>query len=463
MISRLIYGFLFLFCINTFGQTLKGKVVDALSKAPLESVSVYFNNTTIGTTTNAEGEFSIDYNDAVRSPLIISYLGYEKIVMSDYTGRTFLNVELKESTNQLDEVVISADDGLTRKQKLEIFREQFLGTSKNGRSCKILNEDDLILRYDKKGRQLSVSAKSPLEIENQSLKYHITYELVEFEVVFNYVDLFKNDFNVYSTYYSGSSFFKDENVKSQKSVLKRRQKVYDGSIQHFMRSVFRDEIKKEKYRVFKRGMGIKPSEHIIVRDLDSTNFKEVKLSGKLSVTHRGGAQSDLLPKMDKFYINKYGTYLPVKALFFTGAMSELRMGDTLPLDYNFVNEEDEVAIDDLIEGNWSVISVEDYPDRRPYSDMVDSFKEATFKFNEDKSCAVETTIPNTFFSILTSALNSSKWQLKDKGTIQSIDILNNGNSIMEFEIEKIKNNTYFIVFVAEDNKDLKYKLKVKRN
>lgn len=333
MISRFIYGFLFLFCINAFGQTLKGKVVDAFSKAPLESVSVYFNNTTIGTTTNAVGEFSIDYNDAVQSPLIISYLGYEKIVLSDYRGRTFLNIELKESTNQLDEVVISADDGLTRKQKLEIFREQFLGTSKNGRSCKILNEDDLILRYDKKGRQLSVSAKSPLEIKNQSLKYHITYELVDFEVVFNYVDLFKNDFNVYSTYYSGSSFFKDENVKSQNSVLKRRQKVYDGSIQHFMRSIFRDEIKKEKYRVFKRGMGIKPSEHIVVRDLDSTNFKEVKLSGKLSVTYRGGAQSDLIPKMDKFYVDKYGTYLPVKALFFTGAMSELRMGDTLPLDY----------------------------------------------------------------------------------------------------------------------------------
>lgn len=116
----------------------------------MESVSIYFNNTTIGTTTNAEGDFSIDYYDALRSPLIISYLGYEKIILSDYRSRTFLNVELIESTNQLDEVLISPDDGLTRKQKLEIFREQFLGSSKNGWSCKILNEDDLILRYDKR-------------------------------------------------------------------------------------------------------------------------------------------------------------------------------------------------------------------------------------------------------------------------------------------------------------------------
>ena len=213
-----------------------------------------------------------------------------------------------------------------------------MGTSKYGKTCKILNEDDLILRYDKRGKQLTVSAKAPLEIKNKSLNYHITYELVDFEVVFNYIDLFRNDFNVYSTYYSGSSLYKDENINNKESILKQREKVYRGSIQHFMRSIFRGDLKKEKYKIFKRGFGVKTPEHIFVKDLDSTNFKEVKLSGKLTVTHRGKSQSDLIPKTDKFYVDEFGNFVPVQSLFFNGAMGNQRIGDTLPLDYGLSDE-----------------------------------------------------------------------------------------------------------------------------
>lgn len=43
-----------LFCIS---QTFTGRVVDKMTQQPIETVSVYFDNTTIGTTTNDKGQF----------------------------------------------------------------------------------------------------------------------------------------------------------------------------------------------------------------------------------------------------------------------------------------------------------------------------------------------------------------------------------------------------------------------
>ncbi|MFD1062807.1 carboxypeptidase-like regulatory domain-containing protein [Winogradskyella litorisediminis] len=333
MKSKTTLVLLFISSFISHAQTLKGQVFDAKTKVPLESVSVYFDNTTIGTTTNEKGEFSISYNKAVQSDLIISFLGYEKQYISDYRTKEKVLIELVESAEQLGEVVINTNDGLTRKQKLKIFRAQFLGTSKYARKCKILNEDDLILKYNKKSRQLTVSAIAPLEIENKVLKYHITYELVDFEVIFNYIELFKNDFSVYSTFYSGSSFYKDEINTDDKSVLKQRQKVYEGSIQHFMRAVYNKRLKEEKYRIFKRGFGVKEAAHIFVEDTTDPNYKKVSLSGKLTVLFKGKDQSDIIPKTEAFYVDQYGNFLPVRALFFNGEMGSMRVGDTLPLDY----------------------------------------------------------------------------------------------------------------------------------
>jgi len=85
-------------------QTLTGKIVDLKTKQPLMAVSIYFDNTTIGTTTNADGEFSIVYSDAIQSNLVISYLGYETVFISDYRSLStikllMLMMDLLENKN----------------------------------------------------------------------------------------------------------------------------------------------------------------------------------------------------------------------------------------------------------------------------------------------------------------------------------------------------------------------------
>ena len=126
---------LFSLFVSFYGlaQTFSGIVLDIKTKEPIESASIYFDNTTIGTTTNSEGKFSISFTDAIQSSLVISYLGYETKTVLDYRQENNITIYLKPANNVLDEVVINADDGLTRKQKLRLFRQQFLGLSRFGK------------------------------------------------------------------------------------------------------------------------------------------------------------------------------------------------------------------------------------------------------------------------------------------------------------------------------------------
>lgn len=208
--------FIFLCPLFCFSQTLTGRVVNKVTRQPIETVAVYFNNTTIGTTTNGNGEFSITYSDAVQSTLVFSYLGYEKVIISDFRKQNNITIELAEALNTLDEVHLEYDDGLTRRQKLQLFRKEFLGTSKFGKSCKILNEDDLILKYDKRTKALYASSNVALKIENKALQYEISYDLIDFEVNFRYVNLNTREFTVKSVLYLGTSFYTDLNAEKKR-------------------------------------------------------------------------------------------------------------------------------------------------------------------------------------------------------------------------------------------------------
>ena len=74
--------FLFLlFNIATIAQiNIAGKVVNDQTGSPVQGASVYFNNTSIGTNTNAAGQFSLQNSNVVNAELIISCVGYELLV-----------------------------------------------------------------------------------------------------------------------------------------------------------------------------------------------------------------------------------------------------------------------------------------------------------------------------------------------------------------------------------------------
>ena len=188
MTVRFLFLLVGIFPNCLIGQTISGIVTDAKTGQPIETASVYFDNTTIGTVTNSEGYFSIDYTDAVRSTLVISYLGFEKVFVSNYRTITELKVALMPSASELETVYLNFDDGLTRRQKLRIFRKEFLGSTKFGSRCKILNEDDIYLKYDDQENTLTASSSQPIIVENKALNYIVSFDITEFQTIFSYIN-----------------------------------------------------------------------------------------------------------------------------------------------------------------------------------------------------------------------------------------------------------------------------------
>lgn len=308
-------------------------ITEAATGKPLESVAVYFDNTTVGTTTNTEGFFSIDYTDAIQTTLVISYLGFEKIYISNYRNRENLNIQLKEEANALETVYLDYDDGLTRQQKLWIFKREFLGKSPFGKSCKILNENAIYLKYDRVEQVLTASASEPILVENKALKYKISYEVVQFETVFRYINLKTADYTPESVIFLGTTFYEDLNEKQKKRVLKKRETAYFGSVQHFMRSLYNKEIAANKFQIYYQGFKGDPWEWFGVQSIKDSDLRKVTLSAKVSILYGRDQQSELKLTIPEFYVDRYGNYSPIKGVLFSGSMGQRRVGDILPTNY----------------------------------------------------------------------------------------------------------------------------------
>jgi len=89
--------------IRDYQQTaVTGTVTDARSGDPLPGVNIVIKGTTRGTTTNMEGNYSIEV--AANASLVFSFVGYQKQTIP-VKGREVIDVALKHAVTELEEVV----------------------------------------------------------------------------------------------------------------------------------------------------------------------------------------------------------------------------------------------------------------------------------------------------------------------------------------------------------------------
>ncbi|MCX2678398.1 TonB-dependent receptor [Galbibacter sp. EGI 63066] len=95
----------FLFGSKAFGQgtTVNGLITEADTQTPLPGVNVVEKGTNNGTTTDFDGNFTL--NVSADATLVISYIGFttQEVAVS---GRTTINIQLAPDTQSLDEVVV---------------------------------------------------------------------------------------------------------------------------------------------------------------------------------------------------------------------------------------------------------------------------------------------------------------------------------------------------------------------
>lgn len=248
---------------------VKGTVVSQADSRPVPFASVFINNSTLGTTTDENGHFSISRLTQGKHELVVSVLGYEKF----FTVITVplekpLVIPLREKSTQLDPVTVRAFDKDGWKTWGTLFTESFIGTGSNARRAVLKNPKDLRFRHNKQENTLEVFAVAPLQIQNRSLGYDLEYHL----------ELFRIDFRNNTHLYAGYPYFREHRSVS-KSNLRNREATYNASLIKFMRSLYHNTVQNDGY-IVRKMVETRNSEKERIRALrDKYTIKEYNTSG----------------------------------------------------------------------------------------------------------------------------------------------------------------------------------------
>lgn len=114
-VSLLLIGLSLSVSAQNVTQTIRGIVVDNISKVPIVGATVVLPNTSplMGTITDTQGKFQIDHVPLGRHDISASYIGYSTFIQTEVlvnaAEETLLEIGLSENNTILGEVVITSD------------------------------------------------------------------------------------------------------------------------------------------------------------------------------------------------------------------------------------------------------------------------------------------------------------------------------------------------------------------
>ncbi|HEY5826555.1 MAG TPA: carboxypeptidase-like regulatory domain-containing protein, partial [Cyclobacteriaceae bacterium] len=332
---------------------ITGRVLDSGTLEPLPFANVFVPNTTIGTATNAKGEFVLKNIQPGSQEIIFSFVGYHSYqtrVFIKETDNAPLVIKLLLSEQNLQEVqVVTSRDKIWEKQ-LKRFERVFIGEGEWAKECKIKNP--WVLDFVDKGNELTAKGSRPLEIENLGLGYRVFYNLTDFTFTGNSYSIIGDVRFVQMT---------PRNALEAVKWGKNRELVYLSSTRHLMKSILNKRINGEGFQLYAEktkgkartnnfayelannvipydtsslvSKGINPGEYrILFREkVEIHNTNEISKSGFYRDISYG--LSWIETSTGYVRINKEGAILNPKELIISGDMSLGRVAMMLPLDY----------------------------------------------------------------------------------------------------------------------------------
>lgn len=337
--KNLFFFLVLLFSISCFSQRIAGKVFSN-DKVPLPGANVFLDGTTISTSTDENGNFVIEYDPDAKNILVFSYMGFENQYVTDLDFKKDIVVYMEIAKNTLKEIVVRNEkDIFTREQRLKIFREYFIGETRNNAKITIENEDDIHFKYDKQNHVLQAYSDKPLVIINSYLGYQIIYDLHKFEVTFGSLSIYSRD--VIKSYYAGFSHFKE--INNSDLILKRREEAYKGSQINFFRNLANGTWSKDQFMLFQDDKKVISSNCFKIFNEEYFTRVEVVKQSKAVENKNSVASFDLLFnnkekssvifETNTFNIYKYGNNSNIENIVFTGIIADERIAEMLPLNY----------------------------------------------------------------------------------------------------------------------------------
>jgi len=348
----LFLGLILSMAVNSQSFIASGKVVDKQTGLPLSGASVFCQNTTLGTTTNSQGEFSISLTSGGYD-LVFSYSGFETFSMrinNSTENIRSLAIEMKQKDKSLEEVSITVTNEV--KDGWEkyggFFREQFLGMTINSGQCTVENPEVLRFFFSKKKNRLKVTARDDLRVSNKALGYTIRYQL----------DSFIHEYGSGLTQYTGFPFFEEMKgtIEEMNTWSINREKAYNGSVLHFMRCYYDSTLKENGFKLEKIDPGTNKSRLInnpydsVFSQVNDSKDLELMYVGKLRVVYmeeqpeknylllnklspNTTIEISLLDFSEIITIEENGYFYDQKDLMAFGYWSWEKLADFLPYNY----------------------------------------------------------------------------------------------------------------------------------
>jgi hypothetical protein len=340
-----------------FSQTsfrLKGVVLDDSTGLPIAGAFIVCQNTTIGTSSEQDGSFSMSIPSGGHD-IVIGSTGYEndtRRINANAGESENVEIRLKRKVKQMDEVVVLATSEVTDgwEKYGQHFRDYFLGRTPFAQSCVIENPSVIRFYYLKKKKRLRVKADSVVVIQNKALGYRINYLL----------DSFIYDYPTNYSLHSGVTFYSEmEGGEEEKAVwTKNREVAYWGSRLHFMRSYYDSAlasngflleqiVQKDSLELFEELKN--PYDPDIYERIDSTEI-DIMLEGKFRLTYLAApmhqfyleeknyplssdGQNSTLHITNGFTIMENGYFYEQRDMTNSGYWAWKNVADQLPYDY----------------------------------------------------------------------------------------------------------------------------------
>jgi hypothetical protein len=210
---------------------------------PLRGATIFLTGRMNITTSDENGNFSLNNLSAGSYSIVITMIGYKPFVkdIAIYDQDVHLTLKLEQQSTYLKAVIVKPDK--SRLENLDVFKRAFLGESENAAQCKILNSEILDFNYDKKTGELTASTDDVLIIRNQALGYQLKYVLLNFKYYVN-----KNAV-IYAGYPSFEELRGSTEEEDQWKI--NRRKAYLGSIHQFIRTVYDENCRANGFLVYK--------------------------------------------------------------------------------------------------------------------------------------------------------------------------------------------------------------------
>ena len=224
-------------------QTITGRITDSTDGTPVQYAYVIIANTSLGTKSDASGNYSLTFQGNGSFEIAVSHIGYQSVIQKFDTPKSLHQYDVALEVSELPEVIINARVNY-RRSDVNLFWEALLGERPSRNGMEVLNPDKAYF-YLNSNNVLKVSCKEPIEVINHHTGYHIWYVLESFE----------HYYGDNRTIFYGAPYFEELIPQSrlQKDRWERtRQAVYSVSINRFMRALYREEIHENGFLLLDR-------------------------------------------------------------------------------------------------------------------------------------------------------------------------------------------------------------------